>query len=128
MHNYPHCWRTDQPLIYKAINRWYVEVTAFQATAWSRSTRASAGSPTMFATASSATGSPNARDWNIWRNRFWGAPIPVWKSDDPAYPRIDVYGSLDELERDFGVRPTTCIAPTSTTSSGPTLTIRPASR
>ncbi len=33
-------------------------------------------------------------------------PIPVWKSDDPAYPRIDVYGSLDELERDFGVRPT----------------------
>ena len=47
-----------------------------------------------------------ARDWSISRNRFWGSPIPVWKSDNPEFPRIDVYGSLEELERDFGVRPT----------------------
>ncbi len=46
-----------------------------------------------------------ARDWNISRNRYWGSPIPAWVSDDPEYPRLDVYGSLDELERDFGVRP-----------------------
>ncbi|MDA9818250.1 GNAT family N-acetyltransferase [Flavobacteriaceae bacterium] len=46
-----------------------------------------------------------ARDWSITRNRFWGCPVPVWKSDNPDFPRLDVYGSLDEIEADFGVRP-----------------------
>ena len=46
-----------------------------------------------------------ARDWSITRNRFWGCPVPVWRSNDPTYPRLDVYGSLEEIERDFGVRP-----------------------
>jgi isoleucyl-tRNA synthetase len=39
------------------------------------------------------------------RNRYWGSPIPAWKSDDPEHPRVDVYGSLEELERDFGELP-----------------------
>ncbi|WP_433492246.1 isoleucine--tRNA ligase [Nocardia grenadensis] len=104
-HSYPHSWRSGRPLIYMAVPSWFVAVTQFRERMVELNKQIS-WVPEHIRDGQFGKWLENARDWNISRNRYWGSPIPVWMSDDPAYPRIDVYGSLDELERDFGVRPT----------------------
>lgn len=104
-HNYPHCWRTDTPIIYKAVPSWYVEVSKFKHKAveinrkinWIPDHVRDGAMGHMLAT---------APDWSISRNRFWGCPIPVWKSTNPDNNELYVFGSIKELEDFFGAKVT----------------------
>ncbi len=104
-HSYPHCWRCREKLIYKGVSSWFVEVTAIKQRMLDLNEQIR-WVPDHIKHGQFGKWLENARDWSITRNRFWGSPVPVWRSDDEAYPRLDVYGSFEELERDFGVEVT----------------------
>ena len=93
-HNYPHCWRTDTPIIYRAMSSWYVAVTKFRERAvelnqeinWIPEHVKNGQMGHMLAT---------APDWSISRNRFWGTPIPIWRS---ASGKVMVPDSIAQIE------------------------------
>ena len=104
-HSYPFCWRTDTPLIYKAMSSWFVKVTDFRDDMVKNNQQIN-WVPGHIKDGRFGKWLEGARDWSISRNRFWGTPIPVWKSDNPKFPRIDVFGSVAEIKEKTGIEVT----------------------
>ncbi len=98
-HNYPHCWRCDSPLIYRAIKTWFVKVVDFKQRMIAANQKIR-WVPSHIRDGQFGKWLENARDWAISRNRFWGAPIPVWRCDRCA--GIEVVGGKAELEAKSG--------------------------
>lgn len=95
-HNYPHCWRTDKPVLYYPLDSWFIRATA------AKERMQSLNETIRWKPASTGSGRfgkwlENLNDWNLSRSRFWGIPIPIWSTEDGAERRC--IGSVEELKQ-----------------------------
>lgn len=93
-HNYPHCWRTDKPVLYYPLDSWFIKTTAC------REEMIALNNTINWKPQSTGTGRfgkwlENLQDWNLSRSRYWGTPLPIWRTDD-GLEEVCV-GSVEEL-------------------------------
>ncbi len=97
-HNYPHCWRTDKPIIYYPLDAWFIKTTAV------KDRMIELNNTINWKPASTGTGRfgnwlENMVDWNLSRSRFWGTPLPIWRTEDGDEEKC--IGSVDELKAEI---------------------------
>ena len=94
-HSYPHCWRTDAPLLNYAMSSWFVRVADIKDKLISENKKVN-WVPSDIKEGRFGNWLEGARDWAISRSRYWGAPIPIWKSEDGK--SVEIIGSIEELQ------------------------------
>ncbi|MFV8751794.1 isoleucine--tRNA ligase [Nannocystaceae bacterium ST9] len=102
-HPYPHCYRTDEPLLYMAISTWFMRVEDMHDQLLANNAKIR-WVPERVGSARFGNWLAAARDWNLSRNRYWGTPLPIWRCDrDPS--EMVCIGSIAELEQRCGLAP-----------------------
>ncbi|MBL7909747.1 MAG: isoleucine--tRNA ligase [Bacteroidia bacterium] len=97
-HSYPHCWRTDKPVLYYPLDSWFIKSTAMK-DRMIELNKTINWKPEATGTGRFGNWLENLNDWNLSRSRFWGIPIPIWTSEDGA--EQIVIGSAEELKKEI---------------------------
>lgn len=93
-HNYPHCWRTDKPILYYPLDSWFIKITEVR-DRMSELNQSINWKPKSTGEGRFGNWLENANDWNLSRSRYWGTPLPIWRTED-AKEEI-IIGSIQEL-------------------------------